>query len=95
MTAIGRRRGFMKAGLGLSVVGAAAATGFWGVAALRNPCARRDDPGHAISPELHDDSGIVMRVLPFWFLVIPLTLLTACLLLSKPKLPKSTADPRV
>ena len=44
----------MKAGLGLSVVGAVAATGFWGVSALRNPCARRNDAGHAISPELHE-----------------------------------------
>ena len=44
----------MKAGLGLSVLGAAAATGFWGVSAMRNPCAGRRDPGHAISSELNE-----------------------------------------
>lgn len=37
----------------MSVVGAAAATGYWGMSALRNPCARRTDPGHALSGELH------------------------------------------
>ena len=42
----------MKAGLGLSVAGAAAAAGYWGLSALHNPCAHRSDPRHGISPEL-------------------------------------------
>ncbi len=44
----------MKAGLGLSAAGAAAAAGYWALSALHNPCAHRSDPGHAISPELRD-----------------------------------------
>jgi len=42
----------MNAGLGLSVAGAAAAAGYWGLSALHNPCAHRSDPRHGISPEL-------------------------------------------
>lgn len=46
------RRRVLQAGLGLSALGAAA--GYWGLSALRNPCAHRGDPGHAISTQLRD-----------------------------------------
>jgi uncharacterized protein len=46
------RRRVLQAGLGLSALGATA--GFWGLSALRNPCARRGDPGHAMSAQLRD-----------------------------------------
>ena len=49
----GRRR-VVQAGLGLSVLGAAAVTGYWGLSALRNPCARRSDLGHALSSQLRE-----------------------------------------
>jgi hypothetical protein len=48
------RRRVVQAGLGLSVLGAAAATGYWGLRSFRNPCAHRDSPGHAISPQLSE-----------------------------------------
>jgi uncharacterized protein len=46
------RRRVLQSGVGLAALGAAA--GYWGLRALRNPCARRSDPGHAISEPLRD-----------------------------------------
>jgi mannonate dehydratase len=48
------RRRLIKAGLALAVLGTAAAAGYRGLSALRNPCARRGDPGHELSAQLRE-----------------------------------------